>query len=148
MIEQGQRWTFVHSAGDRSEYVVEQVEPPDVAGARVRLRNVETGGVATVTWDWLLNRRGAAYWERAEDDGQLPPNDGQHRPEPLVVFHLGSGAVIGPCGAWQKGDRVTIPSRGPKHGDKGLTGFDGIVSGVALDGLARVVTYVEEEMAA
>jgi hypothetical protein len=148
-IEPGKCWTFVNGAGERTAYVVEATEPPDTRGARVRLRNLGTGKIACVTWEWMLRETDkGARWEYNEGAEAVLPKPPEDKPEPLVIFHMGAGAIIGPAGAWESGDRVTIPARGPKHGDDGLPEFDGVVNGIAIDGLARVAVWEEQDIAA
>lgn len=57
----------------------------------------------------------------------------------LVFFHNGpSSAMVGPLGAYEMGDEVTVPPRGPKFGDQGLPGFTGTVTDVYTDGAVTV----------
>lgn len=66
-----------------------------------------------------------------------------------VYFHNGPhGANIGPLGAWAVGDRVTVPPRGPKLGDSGMPGFEGVVTHLDEDGMARVSNVLNEDVAA
>lgn len=149
-IEPGRCWEFVRADGERTLYVVEHTEPLDVPGPRVRLRNLETGRIACVTWDWLLRdgQDGIAHWVATEQTAPAIADLGEERPEPLVIFHMGTQAVVGPAGAWRVGDPVEIPARGPKFGEPGLPGFDGEVTAIAVDGLAKVSARVSEELAA
>jgi hypothetical protein len=60
--------------------------------------------------------------------------------EPKVFMRNGpTSALIGPFGAWQIGDRVSVPARAPRTtdgGDPGSPAFDGVVRRVQPDGLA------------
>jgi hypothetical protein len=64
-VEPGQRWTFIHSSGERTEYVVDEDYN---GGGYVLLLNEETGRFAHVTTHWLRRTgedRLPGYWERA-----------------------------------------------------------------------------------
>ena len=72
-FEPGATWTFVHSAGTRTEYVYENVLQPAVAApdgkglglsAMHRPRNPQTGDFAMVSEKWMREPQvgGRSHW--------------------------------------------------------------------------------------
>ena len=62
--------------------------------------------------------------------------------EPKVYMRNGPASVLaGPMGAWQAGDRVSVPARAPRTtdgGDPGSPAFEGVVRRITPDGLAWI----------
>jgi hypothetical protein len=55
-----------------------------------------------------------------------------------VYYHYGEAARIGPLGAWEVGDNVTVPALPGKFGGPDRPEFEGVVTLVGADGMANV----------
>jgi hypothetical protein len=72
-VREGEKWSFVHAGGKRSNYVVESMEAEELGlAALVTLRNLATAEDAErahVTRKWLHDPPGpsGAYWFPTED---------------------------------------------------------------------------------